>query len=526
MHNICNKIIIISVISMILISHVNAQSYHVGGIGDEYMRILQLQGKLDPNISFTSRPNYANNTITQDSVYALIDPSYQPLKYFESKYFTFKPLMANVIMRYNSMHPYGWNDEGFIKAKGFQTMTRWGVYSKIGPLSFQYMPEYVNQENPPYDISSEYGSIPTNRYIKNFLGQSSVRLNLKSVSLGWSTENLWWGPGMYNSIMMSNNAPGFPHYTFNTSKPINIGIGKIEWQLVTGRLNQDSSLPFEILNLQKGNFNFSKIYNGVNISFQPKFFPNLFLGLNRAYQYSEIYVNNQGSSFADKFLPVFSSVFKSSLGGTQEDSLPRDQQISFFTRWLFPNTHSEFYFEYGWNDHKYNFRDFWIDPEHSAIYLIGFKHLIPFINNKWLEINAEITQTAQSPDYTVRNAGDWYYYSNGGYTNENQILGSGSGIGNNIQILNINYINKFQKFGIKFQRIQHQPITVKVAQPIETLGLRQYRWTDIVIGISGQKKLQNLILNSEIQFVNSNNYAWLPTSQFNLFCNLNITYLW
>jgi hypothetical protein len=514
------------VIVMMIISHGNAQSYHVGGIGDEYMRILQLQGKLDPSISFTSRPNYANNIISQDSVYALIDPSYQPLKYFDSKYFTFKPLMANVIMRYNSMHPYGWNDEGFIKAKGFQTMTRWGVYSKIGPLSFQYMPEYVNQENPPYDISGDFGTIPTNRYEKHFLGQSSIRLNLKSVSLGWSTENLWWGPGIYNSLMMSNNAPGFPHYTFNSLKPINIGIGKIEWQLITGRLNQDSSMPLEVLNLKKFRWNDPKIINGLNISFQPKFFPNIFFGVNRAYQYSEYNLNKVGSSFTQKYLPVFSTIFKADAGDLVEDAIPRDQEISLYTRWLFPKAHSEFYFEYGWNDHKQNFRDFWIDPEHAAIYLLGFKHLVPLKEHKWLEMNAEITQTAQSPDYITRNAGDWYIYENGGYTNEGQILGAGSGIGNNVQTIHLTYFNGLEKLGLKMQRIQNQPITSFANYSVESLGLRPYRWTDIVIGISGQKKIQNLILNSEIQFVNSNNYAWLPTSHFNLFCNLNITYLW
>ena len=141
-------------------------------------------------------------------------------------------------------------------------------------------------------------------------------------------------------------------------------------------------------------------------------------------------------------------------------------------------------------------------------------------------MNAEITQTAQSPDYITRDAGFWYIYENGGYTHDGQILGAGSGIGNNVQTIHLNYINGLDKLGFKIQRIQQQPITSFRNLPIETLGLRQYRWTDIVIGISGQKKIQNLILNSEIQFVNSNNYAWLPTSHFNLFCNLNITYLW
>ncbi len=525
MHNIYNKIIVLCILLSFQIVKVSGQSYHIGGIGDEYMRILQLQGKLDPNISFTSKPNYANNTISQDSVYSLIDPSYEPLKYISTKYFTFKPLMANVNMKYNSLQPYGWNDEGMIQAKGLQTLTRWGVYSKIGPLSFQYMPEYVNAENPPYDISGDYGSIPSSRYIKNFTGQSSIRLNIKSVSLGWSTENLWWGPGIENSIMMSNNAPGFPHYTFNTTKPIKTAIGFFEWQLIVGRLNRDSSLGFEMFNNQKYSpFNKPAILNGINLTYQPIFFKNIFFGINRTFQADESITKNLSSSQFYNYFPVFSSFFKSSV--KTDDGDVRDQRLNIFTRFLFPRSHSEFYFEYGWNDHSNNFRDFWIDPEHSSIYLIGFTKLVPLHDNKWFEINTEITQTSQSPDYLVRNAGDYYYYDNGGYSNENQILGAGSGSGNNLQILKINYIDGFDKIGIKALRLQHQPTSLVNYGPFEAFGIRTIKWNDISIGLIGQKKFQNLILSSEIQFVNSSNYAWMPTSHFNLFCNLNITYLW
>ena len=45
----------------------------------------------------------------------------------------------------------------------------------------------------------------TNHNKINF-GQSSIRLNWKSLSLGVSNENLWWGPSFRNSIMMSNHA--------------------------------------------------------------------------------------------------------------------------------------------------------------------------------------------------------------------------------------------------------------------------------------------------------------------------------
>lgn len=527
MHYIFKKNIILILFLLCCAYSTIAQSYNIGGIGDEYLRILQLQGKIDPNISFTSRPNFASNQIQQDSLYKLIDSSYSSLGYYKSKFASFKPLMVNVISKYNSLQPYGWNDEGMIKAKGIQTMARWGIFTNLGPLSVQYMPEYVNAENAPYEISQDYGTIPTNRYEKRFLGQSSVRLNVKAISFGWSTENLWWGPGQYSAALMSNNAPGFPHFTFNTTRPIKTWLGSFEWQLITGRLYQDTSMPFEVLNLQKylGWYN-AKIYNGINLTFQPKIFKGIFFGVNRSFQYTETNEFKVGQNFSQKFLPVFASIFKSSLGGTEEDAIPRDQAISLFTRWVFPKTHSEFYLEYGWNDHKQNFRDFWIDPNHAAIYLIGLKHLVPLKKNKWLEVNSEITQTAQSSDYLTRDAGDWYYYANGGYTNYNQILGAGSGKGNNVQKINFNLLNGFNMAGILIQRIQHQPITSYSNLAIETLGLRTYRWTDISVGFTFQKKIQNLVVNTRIEFVNSSNYAWTPNSQFNFYALLNLTYLW
>jgi len=509
------------------ISQTYAQSIPVGTIGDEYLRILQLQGKIDPKISFTTRPNFHSSKYSTDSFYSDLDSSLVAKRLIQTRFFEFKPILAQIRSQYNSLHPYGWNDEGMIKAKGIQTMARIGVYTRIGPLHIQFMPEHVNAENAPYEISDEFGSIPKDRFQQNFLGQSSVRLNLSAVSIGFSNENIYWGPGQYGALIMSNNAPGFAHYTFNSIRPIKTFLGSFEFQLVTGRLEQDSNTPFEIMNLKSNpEWNQSRIFNGINIVFQPSIFPNLFVGVNRAYQYSEVNIEQQGNNFVNKFIPVFSKIFKSNLGRTDEDKIPRDQQISIFTRWLFPKSHAEMYFEYGWNDHKDNFRDFWIDPEHSASYLIGFKKLKPLGQNRWLELNSEIIQMAQTTDYLTRQAGDWYTYPNGGYSHFNQILGAGSGKGNNIQTLNISILNGLSKIGLKIQRIQHQPTLAEPFLPLETLGLRPLRWTDIGIGFNAQKHWKNLIIAPQVNFINSMNYAWTFRSNFNLFAQLNVTYLW
>jgi len=512
----------------VLFSFNNAftQTIPVGTIGDEYLRILQLEGKVDPALSFTSRPNFFNSKFTQDSFYKYLDSSLHVNKGIKNKFFELRPIMAQVRTQYNSLLPYGWNDEGMIKARGIQTLTRLGFYSRVGPLDIQFMPEYVNAENPKYDISSEFGTIATERYEKNFIGQSSIRLNISAVSLGLSNENLYWGPGQYGALIISNNAPGFLHYTFNTRKPIKTFLGSFEFQLITGRMEQDLTLPQEAYNLKTTPYKEPRIFNGLNMVFQPKFFPNLFLGINRAFQYSENLMSKQGTGFVSKYLPVFSQVFKKAEGGTQEDSIPRDQQISIYTRWLFPNSHAEFYFEYGWNDHSYNFRDFWIDPEHSSSYMIGFKKLMPITKSRWLELNAEIIQTSQTIDYLVRDAQDWYRYENGGYNHNNQILGAGTGQGNNIQTLQLNLLKGLSKIGIKFQRIQHQPTPVNYSYSLESLGLRPLRWTDIGVGFIAQKHWKNFIVTPEVNFINSMNYAFTNRADFNLFAQLNLTYLW
>ena len=47
---------------------------------------------------------------------------------------------------------------------------------------------------------------------------------------------MWWGPGTRNSLIMSNNAPGFLHFTLNTKKPIETFIGSFEGQIISGKL--------------------------------------------------------------------------------------------------------------------------------------------------------------------------------------------------------------------------------------------------------------------------------------------------
>ena len=51
-------------------------------------------------------------------------------------------------------------------------------------------------------------------------GQSSIAADIGPLSIGASTENEWWGPGVRNALILSNNAAGFPKIFLRTARPI------------------------------------------------------------------------------------------------------------------------------------------------------------------------------------------------------------------------------------------------------------------------------------------------------------------
>ncbi len=513
-------------IFILLTVQVHSQSVPIGQSGTEDMlRTLQLLGKIDAAQSFTARPFFYNKKITRNDLMQLIDSNYENMlaqKSWANNQIQLAILPATFITKFNSHHPYGWNDAGMQMSKGLQTMISAGVYAKAGPLTIQLQPEFYYTANPSYQTTAEYGYNSGMSYSKLFGGQSSIRLNAGPISVGASTESLWWGPGQFSSLMMSNNAPGFEHLTFNTTRPLKTPIGSFEWQLVIGKLVEDTARGFENSMLKPFNpKNEWRYFNGIVITYQPSFMPNFFVGLTRS---EHLYKTDQDkkTGFVNKYLPVF--IAASPDDNFNTSSIPSDGAFSFFTRWILPRHSAEFYAEYGYNDFKQNLRDLAVNTSHSAAYILGAKKIVQLKNNQLIDIAAEITQMAQSTSYIVRNAGNWYVHSPvvQGFTFQNQVMGAGSGFGNNVQTLQVKKMYGFNFVGFKLQRIQQDP--KDIIGPFNLLGMRPIQWNDISLGFLAQKKFNKFLLNGEMQFVSSKNYGWQLGNTFNLFAQFKASY--
>lgn len=499
------------------------QSIQVGTVIEDTVRRAQLLGSLDESASFTARPFFPAAS-KEKAVFKLMPFSWK--------------------QQYNSDHPEGLNDGAMIPARGYQSFVSGGIFAKYGIVSVQLMPEFVFAENKSYqgfpdqlsdelwfinyldilnniDLPERFGKTAFN---KVFWGQSSIRLTFKSLSLGLSNENLWWGPGMKNALLMTNSAPGFMHITLNTVKPIHTIIGSFEGQLIMGRLEASGYPNIDSIKIAEHNvFKYMirdwipysrkpddwRYMNGIVMSYQPKWLPGLFLGAARSFI---TYHKDLGTSLNDYF-PVIIPMFKETLGNNVEDLVKRDQLASVFMRWISPESHSEIYGEYGREDHNYDLNDFLQEPDNFRAYTIGFRKLTPLKkrSNEYLDVQAEFTQLCRTLSTSLRGNGlseasGWYQHNlvRDGYTHNGQYLGAGIGSGSSMQSMNLSWVKNSKRLGLEFKRVVHN-------EDFWAFAIKDYRqhWVDIGGAFIGEWNYKKFLFNARVETVGSINYQWL-----------------
>jgi len=393
-------------------------------------------------------------------------------KVFPKNLFFLRATPITTRVQYNGHHDYGWQDGPMIPNKGMQYYINGGVYGKIGPLEFQYAPEIVHASNdslPAPGARNIRGDSPdrfgTEIYNRTFLGQSYIKLNVRSYSIGLSSENIFWGPGRFSGIVMTENAPGMRHFTFETNKPIQTRIGSFEFNIIAAekkrsgfsyatQLNtspSDSltgllSLPDVFRNTDlDASFN---IFSGVVGVYNPIWLPGLSIGVTR-----EVWTLNQPENikYFDYFKLFYSDPFRSSGAGTEVN---KSQMASIFFRFVMPESHSEIYGEYGFDDNRFDIEDMLVSPEHSRAYLIGFRKIHPINErNEYIDFSAEITQIEASKEVMNRIQFGYAVFYDSDYSNYGQNIGAGIGTGSNQWVLNIDHVNSRRRFGFVFERI-------------------------------------------------------------------------
>uniref|UniRef100_UPI00404873C0 capsule assembly Wzi family protein n=1 Tax=Algoriphagus sp. TaxID=1872435 RepID=UPI00404873C0 len=466
-------------------------------------------------------------------------------------------------LRFDRKRPYVGGEYGMIPARGAQTFFSTGFKIKFSILNLQIQPEVITSQNLSFqgfpntfnsgviaarfwywnigDLPERFGS---STFSKVYWGQSSISLRVGAFELGAGTKNFWWGPGQWSSMIFSNNAPGFPNISLNTTKPAKTFLGAFEGQVLIGRLESSEQKPTQVDDLNTGYF-FPlnpdwRYLNAIMLSYSPKWVPMLSFGYTRTYQY----YNAERPTDLKGWLPILEPMAKEKLftngNSVIYDDRRQSQQIAIFGRYQMPKAKAEVYFQFGRRDHALNWREFILNPEHARAYQFGFLKITNLpTTKKLLQIRGEITQQQESVNRYLRYdlSGGLSWHTHGqvrGFTNYGQPMGVGIGTGSNVQTLEIALVDDWKKLGLLFERLENNQDFYYRA-----FGLQNETnpWIDWTGSILWNTSFKDLFISARLQGTYARNYQWglsetstpeFPVSQnlLSLHSQVNLIYFW
>lgn len=507
------------------------QSLPVGDPAESYLRVLQLAGLIDPG-SFAVRPLlWVDSRGEEGPAHPWVGrPGLKPVEAAGRLRWSVDDARARLF--FNSKLPHGMNDGAVWQGRGLTTAFDTRTFVAWRALSLTLNPLVSHNQNvwfelAPVDIPRQPAyAYPWWRldYPQRFgaegrwtfdLGDSRLALDWKAARVSFGNESMWWGPALRNALVMSNNAPGFLHGSVGTNQPVDIGIGDLEGRWIWGGLGQSDYFDPDA--------NPDRFITGIVLTYSPSWLDGLALGMTRVFQQL---VPDDGIDTSE-YLLVFQGLVKASQvsnespDGTDE----RDQLVSLFGRWVFPESGFEAYFEWARNDHAGDLGDLFQEPEHSQAYTLGFQKVTSFAPQRVFAFRGELTHLEAPPTFQLRPRGVYYTHSvvTQGYTHQGQILGAGIGPGSNAQFLGVDLYERWGSAGLFVQRRVHDNDAFWVWAD-ETGATFDQHHVSLDIGLSGSRFLGDFDLGASFTFTRELNRYFFGPDVTNL--NLGLTARW
>jgi hypothetical protein len=371
---------------------------------------------------------------------------------------------------------YAWNssipvaaagDGGLWAGRGSSARLRGGFWLRRGPLLVVVAPEFRAVQNRGFeevlpdtfpelfdafalpwqtgrhriDLPYRHGGDPL---YELHPGNSTLALTTGGVAAGLSTEQHWWGPGMRNALVLSDNAPGFPHFFVRAAGPVPTRAGAFEAVWLLGALSASSSYR-----AQHGAATGRRALSAATVAFTPAAAPAFTFGVARAV-YTPV---DRWSELPARFADV------ASRRGFTGDTLaaPAEEQItSLFVRWLAAGEGAEVYAEWARSELPSSFRDLLLAPEHGQGYTLGLAVTREGFGHGALRLAGEVSYLEQSSTYVTRPVNSFYASRTvpEGYTHQGRVLGAAIGPSGSSQRLALDWFGREREAGLFAGRIR------------------------------------------------------------------------
>ena len=364
---------------------------------------------------------------------------------------------------WNSALPFSLNDGALRAGRGANARVLAGAWLRFGPVSVLLAPELQYEQNREFDLPeftdlARHGNSPPWYFGRRSAdlplrfgddaatrvspGQSAVAVRVGGASFGASAESQWWGPGIRNALVMSNNAPGFPHLFLRTASPVRTRLGTLEGRWMAGRLRQSEYFDTAAADV--------RALSGMALTFSPAFDRGLTVGMARTVQS----LVDEPGDVAGHAADVFTRWRFGTPGDSLREARRADQLLSFFGRWVFPENGFEVYAELTRQDLPGSMVSFLDNPALSLGYTLGVQGARPIRGGDALRLQLETTYLEQTP----RGLESVSLYTGPavpqGYTNDGQVIGASIGPGASSQWAAVDYLASRWRAGVFGGRIR------------------------------------------------------------------------
>ena len=452
--------------------------------------------------------------------------SLTPLAVQEGQRLHVIPIAPQLLFVSNTTLPFSQNYGAMWAGRGLSTRTLLGFRIESPRFRLIFAPEIVESANadwvlrhdPPYsapaipadrsgggfvfpfyvasawsiDQPMRFGDKPIRRFDP---GQSTAMWSTSSLQLGISNENEWWGPGIRNAIVLSNNAPGFPHGFIRTAHPIATKFGGLEMRWLVGGLTE--SKYFDTVST-----NNVRSLASIATTLQTAWDPNLSVGFARS-------VYSTATGWGQVPWRWFDVLARTAHTGnaTPQDAgsspVRKDQLFSLFTRLVLPADGVEIYAEWARNRLSPSLRELLVEPNNTQGYTLGLQWRGASWHNGSFRLQTEITQLEQSATFRNEPLGSWYMSTRviQGYTNRGEIIGASIGPGASSQWLAIDYMKPSWRFGGYVGRIRWNEDVHSTARFPVYVGYCNHD-VSLYPGIRGAKSAGFGVITADLSFQN------------------------
>lgn len=225
--------------------------------------------------------------------------------------------------------------------------------------------------------NEEYGALR--------LASGYARLTLWNVELLVGRENLWWGPGLRGSLILSNNAPPLDQVRIGAAEPF-----LLPW---VGQWLGPTKLLFFVAQLEERRDHARAKLAGARATIAP--FPFLELGISRTMTFGG--EPSPQPDFVDFLRLLFDPpagddlVREPELRSNNVFAIDADLRLANVDRWGLPARDLRFYWEFGWDDTCCETA--FVPLEEALSFLVG-GHLLGVFGREGLEARVEYAQSS------------------------------------------------------------------------------------------------------------------------------------